>query len=402
MFLSEVQALRESFDVYTASIRPPDRPYRELSPEEREESHRTYYIKPAGAAAMLKALAKSFLAHPRGFTAALCYAIKLAGFRARQVLFNLAYFAEAAMVGLWMRDLGVTHLHVHYSSTVALLVQKAFGIQISLSFHGPDEFRNPDGFWIREKLAACSFARAISHYARAQLMNSSAMADWSKIQVVHLGVDPEAFAPRPFRTSPSPIDIVCVGRIAPVKAQHILIEAASLLVQEGRDIRIHVVGDGSDRPMLENEVAARGLQANVIFHGFAVGDQLQALYRQMDIFALPSFAEGVPVVLMEAMAMEIPCVATWVAGIPELIRHDIDGLLVAPSDTPAFAAALRKLIVDPKLRLLLGKAGRRRVLDRFDIRNNTATLAGLLDAAYEGSQPRKRSSPSLRASLSSE
>jgi glycosyltransferase involved in cell wall biosynthesis len=129
--------------------------------------------------------------------------------------------------------------------------------------------------------------------------------------------------------------------------------------------------------MLEREVAARGLEPHVIFHGFAVGDKLHALYRQMDIFALPSFAEGVPVVLMEAMAMEIPCVSTWVAGIPELIRHEIDGLLVAPSDTNAFAAALRKLIMDPNLRLLLGKAGRKRVLETFDVRKNSATLASL-------------------------
>jgi glycosyltransferase involved in cell wall biosynthesis len=377
VFLREVAALRETFDVYTASIRAPDRPYHELTQEEREESDQTYYIKPAGAAGMLKAVVKGFIADPQRFTAALWYAIALAGFRPKQLLFNLAYFAQAAMVGLWMRDLGVTHLHVHYSSTVALLVQKAFGIEISLSFHGPDEFKNPEGFWIREKMAACTFARAISHYARAQLMNSSKVSDWSKIQVVNMGVDPDRLAPRPFRRSPSPVEIVCVGRIAPVKAQYILIEAASLLLQEGQDIRIHIVGDGSDRRMLEREVAARGLEPHVIFHGFAVGDKLHALYRQMDIFALPSFAEGVPVVLMEAMAMEIPCVSTWVAGIPELIRHEIDGLLVAPSDTNAFAAALRKLIMDPNLRLLLGKAGRKRVLETFDVRKNSATLASL-------------------------
>src|SRR5260370_4096923 len=131
-----------------------------------------------------------------------------------------------------------------------------------------------------------------------------------------MGVDPQAFSPRPFRWSASPLEIIVVGRLAPVKAQPILIAAVDLLVQEGRDVLLHVVRGGPDRARLERDVAARRLGKHGVFHGFTPQEKLDELYRQADIFALPSFAEGVPGVLMEAMAMEIPCVSTWIAGIP--------------------------------------------------------------------------------------
>jgi len=282
------------------------------------------------------------------------------------------------MVGRWMLRNGLTHLHTHYSSTVALLVHKTFGVEISISFHGPDEFNNPAGLWIREKVAACIFVRAISQYARSQLMISSAVSDWGKIEVIYMGVDPDTFKPRPLPRSGSTVEILCVGRLLPVKAQHILISAIDMLVQEGRDLRLHIVGGGPDREVLEREVSQRGLQKRVILHGFTPQDKLETLYRQADIFALPSFAEGVPGVLMEAMAMAIPCVSTWVAGIPELIRSGIEGLLVPPSDTQALADAIRHLVTDPDLRLRIGQAGRQRVIEKFDLRKNSADLANVI------------------------
>ena len=269
----------------------------------------------------------------------------------------------------------LTHLHTHYSSSVALLVEKTFGFEISISFHGPDEFNDPAGFWIREKVAACKFVRAISQYSRSQLMKSSDVSDWNKIEVVYMGVDPQAYEPRPFRPSPPRIEILCVSRLAPVKAQHILIEAIDLVRRDYPNVLLHVVGGGPDRKSLEAQVAARALGGHVTFHGFTLQEKLDELYRQADIFALPSFAEGVPGVLMEAMAMEIPCVSTWITGIPELIRNGIDGILVAPSDVDAFAAAIGQLIEDPALRKRLGQAGRAQVLSRFDLRKNSTVFA---------------------------
>jgi colanic acid/amylovoran biosynthesis glycosyltransferase len=379
VILREVRLLRDRFEIHTASIRAPDRPLEQLSQEERDEAKQTYYVKPSGVTGAIGALAATLVFRPGGFIRGCWYAMKLARFRPRQLALNLAYFAQAVMVGRWMRGLKLSHLHTHYSSTVALLVHKTFGVEISISFHGPDEFNDPAGFWIREKVAACSFVRAISHYARSQLMRLSAAADWEKIHVVYMGVDPDAFTARPFRPNPSPVEIICVGRLAPVKAQHILIGAMEILVREQFDVFLHVVGGGPDRAILEAEVAARGLGAKVRFHGFTPQDQLEALYRGADIFALPSFAEGVPGVLMEAMAMEIPCVSTSITGIPELIRNGIDGLLVAPSDTEGFAAAIRQLVTDADLRRTIGQAGRIRVLEKFELRKNAPALAALFE-----------------------
>jgi colanic acid/amylovoran biosynthesis glycosyltransferase len=375
VILREVRLLRAHFEIETISVRAPDRPVAQLSAEERDEAARTFYVNPGGAPAALKALISVLFSNPVQFARGFGYAVKLAGFRMRQLGLNLGYFAQAAIVGCFMRAKRLTHLHTHYSSTVALLVQKTFGFEISISFHGPDEFNDPAGFWIREKVAACKFVRAISHFSRSQLMKSSKVSDWDKIEVVYMGVDPEAFSARPFRANPERVEILCVGRLAPVKAQHILIGAVDLVRRDHPNVLLHIVGGGPDRKSLEAEVAARGLEKSVIFHGFTAQDKLDELYRQADIFALPSFAEGVPGVLMEAMAMEIPCVATWITGIPELIRNGVDGLLVAPSDVEAFAEALHQLIADPELRKRIGEAGCVQVLDKFDLRANSAALA---------------------------
>jgi len=375
VILREVRLLRQHLDIRTVSIRPPDRPADRLSAEEREEAGQTYYVKPSGIVAALGTLLSTLFANPIRFIGGLWYAVRLAGFNLRQLGLNVAYFAQATMVGRWMRRAGMAHLHTHYSSTVALLVQKTFGFGISISFHGPDEFNDPAGFWILEKVAASTFIRAISYYSRSQLMRSSAVSDWNKIEVVYMGVDPTAFTPRPFRENPARVEIICVGRLAPVKAQHVLLGAIDLVRRDCEKVLLHIVGGGPDRQALETEAAARGLGNHVIFHGFASQEKLDDLYRRSDIFALPSFAEGVPGVLMEAMAMEIPCVATWITGVPELIRNGVDGLLVAPSDVEAFADAIQRLVKDPDLRRRIGQAGRERVLDKFDLRKNSAALA---------------------------
>jgi glycosyltransferase involved in cell wall biosynthesis len=378
VILQEIRLLREEFNICTASVRAPDRPFEQLSPDEREEAKRTYYIKPAGAGSAFMALAAALGSSPLRFIAGLLYTVRLADFRLKQVARNLAYFAQAAMVGRWMRSNSLTHLHSHYSSTVALLVHKIFNVGISISFHGPDEFSDPAGFRIRDKVAACIFVRAISRYARSQLMMSANVSDWDKIEVIYMGVDPDTFSPRPSPRAGSPVEIICVGRLSPVKAQHILIGAIDILVQENQDVLLHIVGGGPDRQVLECEVAQRGLRERVIFHGLTPHNKVDMLYRKADIFALPSFAEGIPVVLMEAMATAIPCVSTWVAGIPELIRSGIDGLLVPPSDIEALAGAIRQLVTDPHLRLRIGQAGRERVLEKFDLRKNSAVFAGVI------------------------
>lgn len=378
VILREVRELRRDFEIFTASIREPDRPPESLTAEEHDEASRTYYVKAHGFAGALKAHGFVFSKTPAAYLAGWWFALKLAGGHPKRTVYHLGYYSQALMVGRWMLRNRIGHLHVHYSSTVGLLMQRVFNLGLSISFHGPDEFDDPAGFRIREKVAACSFVRAISQYARSQLMKSSAVSDWKKIQVVYMGVDPDTFAARPFRRDPEILELICVGRLAPVKAQHILIAAVDRLVRSGRKVRLHVVGGGPDRAALEAEAAARGIESSVVFHGFTPQDKLDALYRGADVFVLASFAEGVPGVLMEAMAMEIPCVSTWITGVPELIRNEVDGLLVAPSDDQGFAEAIARLMDDAELRERLGRAGRVRVMERFNLPNNAKQLSAFL------------------------
>ncbi|HWC01078.1 MAG TPA: glycosyltransferase family 4 protein [Bryobacteraceae bacterium] len=376
--LREIRQMRAlGFEIHTASIRAADRPAKDLTPEERDEQLQTFYVKPLGLAGILPYHLSTIASRPLAYFTGLFYAISLSRWNIKKAFSLLMYFAEAIVVGRWMQKKNLVHLHAQYSSTVGLLARRVFPIELSISFHGPDEFNDPAGFWLKEKIAASSFVRAISCYARGQLMKVCSYREWSKIELAYLGIDPTAFRPRPFRPAPAPFELLCVGRLASVKAQHILLAAVEELVRRGKHVLLHLAGGGPDRQSLEQDIAARGIQSQVILHGWVSQADLDALYLRADAFVLASFAEGLPGVLMEAMAMEIPCVSTWITGVPELIRNEVEGLLTAPSDAQAIADAIARLIDDPDLRLRLGRASRERILQQFDLRRNAATLAAI-------------------------
>jgi colanic acid/amylovoran biosynthesis glycosyltransferase len=376
--LREVRRLRAlGLGIQAISIAAPDRPASKMTEDEREELARTLYVKRAGLKGAIVPHLQTCFSRPLRYLKGLCYALKLGRFHPRNTLYHLFYFAEAVIVGQWMNREKLSHVHTHFSSTVGLILKSIFPINLSITIHGPDEFNDPVGFHLTDKIEAASFICAISNYARSQLMKISQHSQWEKIEVSPLGVDPTVFAPRPFREAPAPFELICVGRLAPAKAQHVLVAAVDTLVREGRDVRLRLVGDGTDRRSLEEDVAARGLTERVVFEGWLNQDAVRALYGQTDVFTLASFAEGVPVVLMEAMAMEIPCVATNITGVPELIRDGVDGLLAAPSDTEALAEKIASLIDDAALRRKLGEAGRRRVMEKYDLQRNTDRLANI-------------------------
>ena len=372
--LREIRGLRAlGFDLRVASIRGADRPLEQLNVEEQDEQRATFYIKSAGFAAALGANLRMFLRSPLSYAGALAYALRLGG-----AAKNVLYFAEAAVFADWMRSQHLQQVHMHFTTTVGLLARRLWPMRTSATIHGSDEFIDPQGFHLAQKVEAFDQVCAISEYGRSQLMRFSDSRHWAKLHVARLGVDVEAYAPRPFRYNPATFEILTVGRLAPVKGLHVLLGAFERLLAQNRNARLRIAGDGPERASLENEATRRGLGDRVVFEGWRSSDQLRALYSQADVFALASFAEGIPVVLMEAMAMEIPCVATWVAGIPELIRHEADGLLVPPAAEEELASALARLIDDSDLRLRLGKSARRRVLEDYDLNRNTAVLADLL------------------------
>jgi colanic acid/amylovoran biosynthesis glycosyltransferase len=385
LLLREIRALRAlSMEIHTVSIRDADRPSAELLPEERNEQDRTFYVNSLGVRGALRHLVPFLLLHPLRFADGLFYALSLSAWNLRKAVPLVAYFVEAVIVGEWMRRKQLRHIHVQYSSTVGLLVHRMFPIEFSMSLHGPDEFNDPAGFWLREKIAASHFVRAISFYSRSQIMKSCEARYWDKIEMAYMGVDPAAFTPRPFRADPIPFELLCVGRLAPVKAQHILLDAIEQLKREGRAVLLHLAGGGPDLESLREAIARRGLSRHVVLHGWVLQDQLDALYRRADAFVLASFAEGLPGVLMEAMAMEIPCISTWITGVPELIRDGIDGLLVAPSDAATVAWAVARLMDDPELRLRIGEQARQRIVERFDLHRNAEHLAGIFSRRLTG------------------
>jgi colanic acid/amylovoran biosynthesis glycosyltransferase len=384
--LREIRELRDlGWEVQVASIRPDTRPVSNLTTEEREERSSTWVLKPQGVGAAFLAHLGTFTTSLSAYAAGVLYAFRLGGGCFAKTFRNLLYFTEALMAGRWMQNHGLNHMHVHFASTVGLFVEKVFPVTISITIHGPAEFEEVSNFYLRDKIEAALCVCAISSFGRSQLMKIAPPSQWHKIALLPLGINPDRFTPSDVPKSHSSMfDVISVARLSSVKAQQILIDAIAKLVREGRQVRLRLVGDGPDRKRLENYISDCNLSDNIILEGALNQNQLRILYQESDAFALPSFAEGLPIVLMEAMAMEIPCVATWIAGIPELIQDGVNGLLVAPSDVDQLSAAIRRLMDDPDLRRRLAVAGRRKVIETYSLSVNTKRLARVLEKLMTG------------------
>ena len=384
--LREIRALRAlGIDVRVISIRAPDRPLEKLSEHERDELRQTYTVLSAGIGPILEAHLITLWRHPTGYLAGLWEAFRLARGDLRKLVPNLTYFIEAVVVGNQMRRMGETHVHCHFSSTVALLAERVFALTFSATIHGPSEFDDVIGFHLAEKVAHARFLCAISSYCRSQLMKASDPKHWDKLEISPLGVECDQFPAREPHPTSDCFEVLCVGRLAPAKAQEVLVAAIDRLVHQGRCIHLRLVGDGPNRGRLESMIAARSLQRHVTLEGSCNYGRVQTLYQQADLFALASFAEGVPVVLMEAMAMGIPCVATWITGIPELIRHGVDGWLVPPGDEQQLADAIARLMDEPELRRTVGQSARERVKEKYDLKKNVAHLAAIYERRLRNS-----------------
>jgi glycosyltransferase involved in cell wall biosynthesis len=382
-FLNEICQLRKlGFAINVASINTPDRPRDGVTARETDEVKDTLYIKATKPAKVAALTLKILLTDPRAALRGLAAALRLDPWSLKGSAYALAYLLEALILGDWLRRHGHDHLHVHFGgpvATVGMLTSITWKIPYSLTIHGPDEFYNVKQSYLREKVERAQFVICISDYCRSQIMKISNPSHWSKLRVVRLGVDPEIFAPQPSAQQGAELEIICVGRLAPTKGQLVLLRAIAELLHRGHRLRLRLVGDGVDRPRLEEFISEQGLGASVILEGARNHEATRKLLGHADIFVLASFAEGLPVALMEAMAMEVPCVSTYVAGIPELIRDGLDGLLVPPSSHHALAGALERLIDDANLRRSLAASGRLRVLEFYNLERNVRTLAATLE-----------------------
>ena len=376
--LREVRALRScGIEVCVVSVRRCDRSTAKLSADEAEEAMQTFSVLGAGYLHALIANLRILWRHPLGYLRGLLYAWSLSRGTPKLVLMYTFYFLEAVVAGNYFERQQVRNIHTHFSSTVLLILARIFCVRYSLTVHGSGEFVDVIGFHLAEKVAGATFVATVAQYGMSQVLNASEAAHWHKVVVLPLGVDVDAYRPKssPRRAPGEPFRLLSVGRLSAPKGYPILIEAVALLRGRGRNVRLTLVGEGPLRTALEGQIAVRGLGDLIYLAGACNHDRVVSFYDSSDAFVLSSFLEGVPVVLMEAMAMELPCVATWITGIPEIIETDVEGLLVPPASASAIADAVTRLMEDPEGARRLGIAARRKVLAKYHLGRNVERLA---------------------------
>jgi glycosyltransferase involved in cell wall biosynthesis len=383
----EVAALRAlRLSVETCSMRRTG-PEHHTGPEQREEAAGTFHVLEASLSP--RCLIAAHLAawrRPGAWLRALRLAWRTSPGGIKPTLYQFIYLAEAAVLAQHLRARGLTHLHNHIaksSCTVAMLASEMSGIPYSFTLHGPDIFYVPHHWRLDEKVARARFVACISHFARSQAMAFSNPQHWAKLHIVHCGVDPARYdGPAP----DAPAHLLFVGRLAAVKGVPVLLEAMQGLILDHPALRLTLVGDGPEREVLE--ARAKGLGDHVDFVGYKSQDEVAALLGEATLLVLPSFAEGLPVVLMEALAARVPVVTTRIAGVAELVEDGVSGLLVSPGDVVALGAALARVLADPEARRRMGEAGRVRVVEEFASESEAAWLATLFDGYATGNPPK--------------
>jgi glycosyltransferase involved in cell wall biosynthesis len=379
-FLKEVLGLRErGLAIEVASINHPDRLRQDLPPLEAAEADRTYYVKPSSLPAVALQVLSIVLAHPGVAWRGLRAALRLGEFDLLRRAFSLFYLAEALLVGDWMRRRSLQHLHVHFGGPVAnvgMLAAKAWQIPWSVTLHGPDEFFDQEAFYLQQKIESASFVVCISDFCRSQVLRIAPNLSDSHLEVVRLGVDCATLQPSLTSSDPSrPMHLACTGRMVAAKGHRILLEAIAALAADEIDLTCTLIGDGPERPSLEALCRRLGIANQVRFLGAMAHQSTLAEVAKADVFVLASFAEGLPVALMEAMALGVPCVSTTIAAIPELIHSGQNGLLVPPANSAALAAALGQLASDHHLRIKLGKNARQTAEENYNLATNLDILA---------------------------
>lgn len=388
----EIAQLRlQGFTVETCSIRRTGIEHL-VGEEQRAEAAGTFYVLQAAARPVrsLRAHAKALMRSPSNYFQALRLAIRTSPGGAKALLYQLFYFAEAVVLADHLHRKGVQHLHNHIakaSCTVAMLCQELSGIPYSFTMHGPDIFFEPIRWRLDQKIARASFVACISNFCRSQGMVFSAPEHWNRMHIVHCGVQPDRYnAP----TKRKGTRALFVGRLAAVKGLPVLFQAMQDLIRDVPDFHLTIIGDGPDRATLEQMAMDMGLGPHTSFLGYKSQSEVAQTLQQQDMLVLPSFAEGVPVVLMEAMAATLPVVTTQIAGVPELVQDGVSGRLVPPGDAMALQHAIHDVLSDPKRALTMGQAGRIKVEAEFDIRSEAAWLGTLLQGYIDGTPPKTK------------
>lgn len=386
----EILALeRQGVAVQRIALRGWD--YKVVDPEDQAEQQRTSYVLKGGVLALAGDVLRMLAASPARFFSALRLAQRMSRHADRGLAYHAAYFAEACRVRRWLAESGAQHVHAHFgtnSAEVAMLARELGAPQYSMTVHGPDEFDRPRSIGLGEKLRRAAFAVAISSYGRSQLYRWVESEHWPRIHIVHCGLEP-AFHEGQAQVAADQ-RLVCIGRLCDQKGQMLLVEAAQRLASEGVPFELVLAGDGERRADLEALIAKYGLAERIRITGWITSAQVREELLAARGLVSASFSEGLPVVVMEAMALRRPVLATYVAGIPELVRPGVDGWLVPAGSIGELVGGIRRLLDCPRAELArMGDAARARVLERHSADTEAAKLGGLIREAIarERAQP---------------
>jgi glycosyltransferase involved in cell wall biosynthesis len=353
----------------------------QLSAEDQSEMMRTRFVLRCGALALFLAFVRVLTMSPTRLVKALRLTWKL-GWRAERPLpVHVIYLVEACQILLWTRAEKAEHLHAHFgtnSAEVAMLVHELGGPPWSFTVHGPEEFDKAPFIALPEKIRRADFVVAISSFGRSQLFRHVGHDQWSKIKVVRCGIE-RAFYEGVEASHPiSARRLLCVGRLCEQKGQLLLIEASKKLVEAGIAFELVLAGDGAIRAEIERLIQTYQITSTVRITGWITSAQVREEIMASRALVLPSFAEGLPVVIMEAMALQRPVISTFVAGIPELVESGEHGWLVPAGDVDALAAAMQRCLESPAdVIRTIGVRAQAKVLRFHDVDHGVAQLAEL-------------------------
>lgn len=385
----EVEALRElGREVDTFSVRTPSSA--EASSErDRTEADRTFYILKQSARSFTAAHLATLFSHPARYLRTLELALTHRAPGARGLFLGLAHFVESALLARELQRRGTTHLHNHFANsaaTVGLLATRLLGIGWSFTMHGISETDYPAGLMLGRKIEFADMVACVSWFGRAQGMRLVDPIHWAKMNVVRCGLP---FDRLPLREPPRDEvrTIICVGRLSPEKGQSGLLQAFSKLASKRPGLRLRLVGDGPDRANLESLSNELGIESSVTFVGRLSEEDTLGEIARSDLLVLPSLMEGLPIVLMEAMALGVPVIASGVAGIPELVEDGTTGLLFEPSNWSDLEVQIERLMMDRRLYDAVAERAREKVSAEFDIQKSAAELTRLFEVAQRPKLP---------------
>ncbi len=371
----EVQELRDlGVQVYTISVRKP-KGVEYGTAEQQHERDNTYYLLPITPFSLLKDHIHILIQSPFRYVKSFSYACTVRSPGIKALIFQFFYFAEAVVLLAQLRKIGVSHVHNHApnsSGYVTLLAHLLGGISYSITIHGFGILSEPRRWRLKEKIENALVTICVSKYAKSQAMLWSRLEFWNRIRVVHCGV--KAVCKMERVHSGRGKHLLFVGRFDHVKGLPLLLDVCATLFEKYNDLHLDLVGDGPERNLLEKIVKEKHLTTKVSFHGYQAQEELKKFFSKADVFVMTSFAEGIPVVLMEAMLHGTPVVAPRIAGIPELVVHRENGLLADPGDIRSYQNHITELLENSDLRNMFALKARKKVESEFNLRRQAEQL----------------------------